>query len=160
MGLGLAPRPPFSPGNAGPSYSSRPGSRASPIAQGQGRPSSRPPSHEVPIIREANPNQGPGSALDFSTQGVKSVSPFQGQGQPRRPSSTLSEPGSTSHRALSPHLPGGLQPHLLIGKWTEEHEQTVFKQYIYTRNLLKKRYCINPNSLLFSTRTTLKIMQL
>lgn len=120
MGLGLAPRPAYSPGGSVPNYAARPGSRASPISQGQVRQGSRPPSHEVPIIREANPNQGGSSALDFS-QGPKSYSPFQGregqgQGQPRRPSSTLSEPGSSSQRALSPHLPPGVQPHHMMGK--------------------------------------------
>lgn len=121
MGLGLAPRHSFAPGqnsgSGGPNYSGRPSSRASPIAQGQGHPSSRP--NEVPIIREANPNQPSGNAIDFSAQGAKSYPPFQGresQGQPRRPSSTLSEPGSANPRALSPHMPQGVQPHLMMGK--------------------------------------------
>lgn len=130
MGLGLVPRPVFSPsqspGNSNHSFPSRPGSRASPAAQGQGlrdnRPNSRPSSsHEVPIIREANPNQSSGgnpNALDFS-QGKPFVSYQQGRepaGQPRRPNSAMSEPGLSTHRALSPHLPPGAQPHMMIGK--------------------------------------------
>lgn len=145
LGLGLVPRAGLSPsqspgGNSNHSFPSRPGSRTSPAVQGQtvlreGRPNSRPSSsHEVPIIREANPNQ-PGnnpSVLDFS-QGMKTYSPYPG-GQPRRPSSAMSEPGISSHRALSPHIPPGTQPHMLIGEWKIVKSHTgFFFSVIYSR---------------------------
>ncbi|XP_053376289.1 nuclear receptor corepressor 1-like isoform X2 [Mercenaria mercenaria] len=127
MGLGLVPRAGLSPtqshgGNSNQSFPSRPGSRASPAVQGQipgkdNRPNSRPSSsHEVPIIREANPNQAGGNpnVLDFS-QSTKQYSPYQSGVQPRRPTSAMSEPGMSSHRAVSPHIPPGTQPHMMIG---------------------------------------------
>ena len=113
--------PAASPGNSNHSFpGSRPGSRMSPASQGhQGmsRPNSRPPSHEVPIIREANTTTS-GNVMDFSGQPVKPYSPYPYQGreaQPHRPSSTLSEPGLPSHRAMSPHVQG-LQVSSLSGK--------------------------------------------
>lgn len=128
MGLGLAPRPPFSPaqspGGGIPNYAARPNSRASPITQGQGRPSSRPSSSEVPIVREMNPNQPGGNAIDFSAQNLKPYPQYlgrEGQGQPKRPSSTLSEPG-VGHRALSPHI----QTHLMMGKLTNSLSSHLF----------------------------------
>ena len=114
--------PSASPGNSNQGFpGSRPGSRMSPASQGhQGmsRPNSRPSSHEVPIIREANTTSGPGNVIDFSQQSqqpAKSCSPYQGrEAQPHRPSSTLSEPGLPSHRAVSPHVQG-LQVSSLLG---------------------------------------------
>jgi hypothetical protein len=131
IGLGLVPRTGISPsqspgGNSNHSFPSRPGSRTSPAVQSQipgkeSRPSSRPSSsHEVPIIREANPNQGGTNVLDFSQgMAMKSYPPYatgrDAGGQPRRPASAMSEPGMSTHRAISPHIPPGTQPHMMIG---------------------------------------------
>ena len=122
--------PSASPGNSNQSFhGSRPGSaRMSPASQGQGhqsmsRPNSRPSSHEVPIVREAN------TTSEFPQQPVKSYSPYPGmsgrEAQPHRPSSTLSEPGLPTHRALSPHVQG-VQVSTLLGMymaWTESEKQ-------------------------------------
>ena len=115
------PSPSASPGNSGQGFhGSRPGSaRMSPANQGQGHqsmsgPNSRPSSHEVPIVREAN------TTSDFPQQPSKSYSPYLGmsgrEAQPHRPSSTLSEPGLPLHRALSPHVQG-VQVGTLLGRY-------------------------------------------
>ncbi|KAL3856873.1 hypothetical protein ACJMK2_011584, partial [Sinanodonta woodiana] len=90
---------------------SRPGSAYGSGHQGQSpssRPSSRPSSHEVPIMKDQGQSQM--GVIDFSHASsgysqFSTMSTREVMQQPRRPSSSLSEPGV---RVMSPHT-GGTQ---------------------------------------------------